>query len=177
MFSQADLALAEHVVTICAAQHIGLTTIESCTGGLVSALLTSVSGSSSVIHSNIVTYDDGAKMHYTDIPKQLLITHGAVSEQTAQAMAEGGLTTLKNFHQFSHHLALSITGIAGPSGGTEEKPVGTVCFGIATDWLTHSHMQTDVFDGDRMEVRLSAMRHSLHLALQAIKAKAQSASQ
>lgn len=161
MFSNNDITLVTKIVSLCSRHAIGLTTIESCTGGLISALLTSVSGSSSIIHSNIVTYANAAKIHYAHVDKEMLKIHGAVSTEIAQAMAEGGLAELIKFKAHTHQLALSVTGIAGPGGGTDAKPVGTVCFGMAASWLDNPTSEQCHFDGDRQEIRLQATHHSL----------------
>ena len=104
-----------------------LSTTESCTGGLVSSLLTDVSGSSEYIFSNFVTYSNEAKMKYLGVKKETLEAHGAVSEQTAKEMAEGLLKATGTT------FAMATTGIAGPTGGSVEKPVGLMYIGIASE--------------------------------------------
>lgn len=104
-----------------------LSTTESCTGGLVSSLLTDVSGSSEYIFSNFVTYSNEAKMKYLRVKKETLEAHGAVSEQTAKEMAEGLLKATGTT------FAMATTGIAGPTGGSAEKPVGLMYIGIASE--------------------------------------------
>ncbi len=135
------LALSRHKATLC--------TAESCTGGLVSAALTAIPGSSAGFERGYVTYSNAAKQACLGVPHSVLEETGAVSESTAQAMAEGALQ-----HSQADY-ALAITGLAGPEGGTADKPVGTVCFAWAgKDKSTHT--ATHQFGGDREAVRLQA---------------------
>lgn len=122
-----------------------LGTAESCTGGLISMLLTEVSGSSGWFKGTIVSYANEVKESMLHVPHETLLEHGAVSEQTALAMVRGVQDVLQL------EAAISVTGIAGPSGGTEEKPVGTVWIGFALG--THHFAQHHVFSGDRADVR------------------------
>ncbi|MBU3604236.1 CinA family protein [Polynucleobacter sp. AP-Kaivos-20-H2] len=126
---------------------------ESCTGGLVSASLTELAGSSEWFERGYITYSNEAKTECLDVPAQLIESHGAVSEPVAKAMAEGARINSGS------DVAISITGIAGPSGGTTEKPVGTVCFGWATENQTLT--KTMHFDGDRQAVRQQATEFAL----------------
>jgi len=127
-----------------------LATAESCTGGWVSMLLTSIPGSSAWYERGFVTYANAAKVEMLGVPSVLLDTVGAVAEDTALAMAEGAL---KHSHA---QAALAITGIAGPGGGTREKPVGLVCYGWAlADGTTMT--STCRLDGDREEIRSRAV--------------------
>ena len=121
---------------------------ESCTGGLVSATLTELAGSSEWFERGYITYSNEAKTECLEVPARLIESHGAVSELVAKAMAEGARINSGS------DVAISITGIAGPSGGTAEKPVGTVCFGWATENQTLT--KTMHFDGDRQAVRQQA---------------------
>ncbi len=138
-------------------QELMLATAESCTGGWVAEVITSVAGCSEWFDRGFVSYTNLAKREMLGVPTTILSRHGAVSEQTARAMAEGALA-------HSHaQVALAITGIAGPSGGTPEKPVGTVCFAWAAkkrDTRSHKH----IFSGDREAVR----RQSVAAALQGL---------
>lgn len=118
--------LAETVVTRAAAQSLKVTTAESCTGGLVSAALTSISGSSAMFARGYVTYANEAKEEMLGVNGSTLNTHGAVSHQVAEEMARGALA------RSGADIAISITGIAGPTGGSARKPVGLVWFGLAT---------------------------------------------
>jgi nicotinamide-nucleotide amidase len=126
---------------------------ESCTGGWVAQTVTAVAGSSAWFDRGFVTYSNQAKEDMLGVPAPILAQYGAVSEETARAMAVGALT-----HSLAQ-VALSITGIAGPSGGTPEKPVGLVCFG----WAKGEAVRTESvrFDGDREAVRRQAVIHAL----------------
>ena len=131
-----------------------LATAESCTGGWVGEVITSVPGTSHWYDRGFITYSNAAKREMLSVPTDTLTRFGAVSEQTARAMAEGVL------HNSQARYALSITGIAGPEGGTPEKPVGHVCFA----WAGHNLETVSEcvrFDGDRQQVRSQAVRHSL----------------
>ncbi len=131
-----------------------LATAESCTGGWVGQLLTSLPGSSHWYERGFITYANAAKIEMLDVPAELIANHGAVSEETASAMAAGALA-------HSHaQAALAISGIAGPGGGTPHKPVGLVCYGWAlTDGTVLS--STCRLDGDREEIRSRAVAAAL----------------
>jgi nicotinamide-nucleotide amidase len=113
---------ARRVLDLCRARGLHIATAESCTGGLVAAALTEIAGSSDVVDCGFVTYSDAAKEKMLGVPKATLIRHGAVSVETATAMAQGALK------RSSADIAVSITGIAGPGGGSKKKPVGLVSF-------------------------------------------------
>lgn len=131
-----------------------LATAESCTGGWVGQLLTSLPGSSQWYERGFITYANAAKVEMLGVPEATLATHGAVSEQTASAMAAGAL---KHSHT---QAALAISGIAGPGGGTPQKPVGLVCYGWAlADGTVMS--STCRLDGDREEIRSRAVAAAL----------------
>ncbi len=147
-------ALASQVAQQLRAREFMVTTAESCTGGLVAAALTEIAGSSAWFERGFVTYSNHAKMEMLGVAADLIDTHGAVSEDVARAMAEGALLESRA------QCAMSITGIAGPTGGTRDKPVGTVCFGWAVlEELVQS--ETMHFDGDRASVREQSVRHAL----------------
>jgi nicotinamide-nucleotide amidase len=116
---------ARHLLELCRARGLRVATAESCTGGLVAAALTEIAGSSDVVDCGFVTYSNEAKQVMLGVPAATLKRHGAVSAQTAEAMALGAL---KNSRA---HLAVAITGIAGPGGGSKQKPVGLVHFAAA----------------------------------------------
>ena len=117
--------LARRFLDLCAERGILAATAESCTGGLIIALLTDIPGSSSMVDRGFVTYSNDAKMEMLGVAKRTLDAHGAVSQETALEMAAGALA-------HSHAgIALAVTGIAGPDGGSENKPVGLVWFGVA----------------------------------------------
>lgn len=117
---------AENLVQLLVEKGKKIACAESCTGGLVSAAITSVSGSSAAMDVSICTYANSAKMRYLGVPAETLDKYGAVSEQTALAMADGIRKAAES------DIGISVTGIAGPTGGTESKPVGTVYVGIST---------------------------------------------
>ena len=125
VFGSDDELLTEVLGRLLIKRNETMALAESCTGGLMSKLLTDVSGSSAYVLGGCVTYSDDAKQSLLDVPGQLIEVHGAVSTQVAEAMAVGIRKRLNSTW------ALSATGIAGPSGGTEEKPIGTVCLGLA----------------------------------------------
>lgn len=134
-----------------------LAAAESCTGGLAAGAITAIAGSSAWFERGFVTYSNAAKEELLGVPAATLRTFGAVSEETARAMAEG---TIRHSHA---QIAFSITGIAGPDGGTPDKPVGTVCFGWAwrDDGGVQSRTERLCFPGDRAAVREQSVRHAL----------------
>lgn len=130
-----------------------LSTAESCTGGLIAATCTSLAGSSDWFERGFVTYSNEAKSDLLGVDASAIATHGAVSEMVARAMAFGAVRR-------SHaQVAVAVTGIAGPAGGSPDKPVGTVWFGFSVDGRLTS--ETVRFDGDRQAVREAAVRHAL----------------
>lgn len=133
-----------------------LVTAESCTGGWAAQVVTSVAGSSTWFDRGFITYSDSAKQELLGVRLETLRRHGAVSEETAREMARGALERSQGT------VALSITGVAGPSGGTQEKPVGTVCFAWSRGDEVDS--ETRYFSGDRESVR----RQSVILALEGV---------
>jgi nicotinamide-nucleotide amidase len=126
---------------------------ESCTGGLVCATLTELAGSSEWFERGYITYSNQAKTECLDVPTELIESFGAVSEEVAKAMAIGAR------QNSGSNVAISITGVAGPSGGSREKPVGTVCFGWATE--NQALTRTMHFEGDRQSVRQQATEFAL----------------
>jgi nicotinamide-nucleotide amidase len=139
------LQLADHIGTVCIAEKRIIVGAESCTGGLITAVLTSVSGSSAWVDRGFVTYSNEAKMQMLGVSPTTLATFGAVSEATAREMAAGAL------RNSGATMAYSVTGVAGPTGGSEAKPVGMVCFGFAT--INGVSSCTQHFIGDRSAVR------------------------
>ncbi|KAA5804790.1 CinA family protein [Alkalicaulis satelles] len=153
--------LAESVLDRARRAGVMITAAESCTGGMVSAALTAIAGSSDVVERGFVTYSNEAKHEMLGVPMALIETDGAVSESVARAMAEGALA------QSRAQLAVSITGIAGPGGGSDGKPVGLVWFGLAQagrDTLT----RREVFAGDRAGVRAASVEIALTLLKDAL---------
>ena len=134
-------------------------TAESCTGGGVGSAITSVSGSSAVFWGGIISYDNSVKRNVLGVSLETLATVGAVSPETAEQMALGARKLLNVDY------AVSVTGIAGPGGGSVEKPIGLVWFGIATP--TGVKTESVIFPGDRDEVRAAAVEHALSLLLSA----------
>ena len=130
-----------------------LAAAESCTGGMVAAACTDLAGSSAWLERGFVTYSNAAKTQILGVDAQLIAAHGAVSEPVARAMAQGAL------QHSAAQVALAITGVAGPGGGSEAKPVGTVWFAFAGPWGVHSEVQH--FGGDRAAVRQAAALHAL----------------
>jgi len=125
MFDYETFAAAQRIIRLCVERKLTIATAESCTGGLVAGALTEIAGSSSAVLCGFVTYSNEAKQRMLGVPEQTLIDHGAVSSETARAMAQGAL---KNSPA---DLSVAITGIAGPGGGSAEKPVGLVQFAAA----------------------------------------------
>ena len=134
-------------------------TAESCTGGGIGSAITAVPGSSAVFMGGIISYDNSVKQSVLGVSPETLATVGAVSPETAEQMAIGACKVLKVDY------AVSVTGIAGPGGGSAEKPVGLVCFGIATPDGTKTEKR--VFPGDRAQVRAATVKHALSLLLAA----------
>ena len=148
------VALAERLQGICLGRGRTVALAESCTGGLVAAAITEVAGSSGYFLGGVVSYANSAKEHLLDVPPATLAAQGAVSAQTAKAMAQGART------RFAADIAASITGIAGPDGGSEEKPVGLVYVALATG---------DAVDVRRLQMgggRTAIREASAHAALE-----------
>jgi nicotinamide-nucleotide amidase len=139
----------------CRARGWHVATAESCTGGLVVAALTAIAGSSDVVDRGFVTYSNEAKMELLGVPEATLAAHGAVSAETTLAMARGAVA------RAGVDLAVSITGIAGPGGGSAEKPVGMIYLGVATGG--GGHTERHIFPGDRDGIRRAAMIRALEM--------------
>ncbi len=158
----ADLtAKAGEVLELCRLHGVMLATAESCTGGLVAAALTAIPGSSSVVERGFVTYSNQAKSEMIGVPAALIEAHGAVSAEVARAMADGAI-----LHSRAD-VSLSITGIAGPDGGTATKPVGTVHIAAAQRGALTLH-RACLFQGDRDSVRRQAASAALDLLMERI---------
>jgi nicotinamide-nucleotide amidase len=140
-----------------------IATAESCTGGLVAALLTEIAGSSAVVERGFVTYSNEAKTELIGVPADLIAAHGAVSEPVARAMAEGALARSRA------DVAVAITGIAGPGGATATKPVGLVHFGLARRAGGTLHLERRYGDLGREAVRRRAVEDALSLLEQALR--------
>jgi nicotinamide-nucleotide amidase len=156
MFSEALRAQAEKLLADARAKGLKIATAESCTGGLVAGLLTEIAGSSDVFERGFVTYSNQAKQELLGVPAALLLRCGAVSAEVAQAMAQGALTHSKA------DLAVAITGIAGPGGGTADKPVGLVQFAAARrDRIIVRECRFG--DIGRSEVRLASIETAIEM--------------
>ncbi len=156
--------LAIAVLELCRKNGLMLATAESCTGGLIAAALTDIAGSSDIVERGFITYSNDAKREMLGVPAPLIASQGAVSAEVAAAMAEGAIS------EAPVDLAVSVTGIAGPTGATDTKPVGLVYLAIArrghrTRTVRH------VFPGDRAAVRSAATRRALELLLDAARNK------
>lgn len=146
---------AAALLDLCKAKKLMIATAESCTGGLVAGALTDIAGSSAVVERGFVTYTNSAKQQMLGVPADILRQHGEVSRQTAEAMAKGVLA------HSPVDLAVSITGIAGPGGGSAEKPVGLVHFGAATRSGRLIHRERRYGDIGRAEVRRLSVLEAL----------------
>ncbi len=147
--TQISLQLKKH-------RHL-LATAESCTGGMIAAACTDLSGASEWFDRGFVTYSNAAKTDMLGVPAALIEQEGAVSEAVARAMADGALTHSRA------HVSLAVTGVAGPTGGSEAKPVGTVWFAWCVNGETHSEMQH--FAGDRAAIRAGTVRYAMQRLL------------
>jgi nicotinamide-nucleotide amidase len=158
MFAENLIKLADNIREAYQAAGLWIATAESCTGGLIASCLTAVAGSSAVVDRGFVTYTNEAKTAMLGVPAPLIADHGAVSEPVARAMARGALA------QSQADVTLAVTGIAGPGGGSAEKPVGLVYIACARRdgaVLVERH----VFPGDRTAIRLATVERALILAL------------
>jgi PncC family amidohydrolase len=147
-------ALAQRIQAHCLERGLTVGTAESCTGGLVAHVLTEIAGSSGYFLGGIVSYSDTAKEHLLDVPADVLAAHGAVSAQVARAMADGARVRLGT------SLAVAVTGIAGPGGGSDAKPVGLTYVAVADD--VGAEVRRHHWTGDRATNK----RHSAHAALE-----------
>ncbi len=166
MFDPNLLARTASLLEFCRSKGLKLATAESCTGGLVAGLLTEIPGSSDVVDRGFVTYSNAAKTELVGVPADLIREHGAVSEPVAEAMAEGALA------RSNADVAVAITGVAGPGGGSPSKPVGMVCFAVVrrgTPVRTITHRFGDLGRG---RVRMEAVEAALVMLREAASAKA-----
>lgn len=154
-------SLAREVLAACEARGVMLATAESCTGGMIAAALTDIAGSSAVVDRGFVTYSNTAKMQMLDVAERTLDQYGAVSEQAALEMAAGALA------RSQAQIAVAVTGIAGPGGGSADKPVGLVWFGIASRWTQPFAESREFEDRGRAFIREETVGHALQLVLQA----------
>lgn len=158
MFPDDIQTQAQAVVAAAIRRGLMLATVESCTGGLVAGALTAIAGSSAALDRGFVTYSNQAKTDLVGVPAVLIETHGAVSEPVARAMATGALA------RSAAGLAVSVTGVAGPGGGSADKPVGLVHFAVA-DANGVIHVEKRFGDLGREAIRLDSVRTALTLLL------------
>ena len=150
------LRASEALLDRCRSAGLMVATVESCTGGLLAGALTAIAGSSDVVERGLVTYTNEAKAELASVPVRLIETHGAVSEPVARAMAEGGLANSRA------DIAVGITGVAGPGGGTPAKPVGRVHIAAARRGTNTVHWRY-TFSGDRTTVREASVLAAMGL--------------
>lgn len=161
MHSETLLQVAKELSDRLRSRELSITTVESCTGGLVGACITALPGSSDIYPGGFITYSNELKQRMVGVSFATLKAHGAVSAQTAIEMAVGGLS------QTEADLAISITGIAGPDGGSKEKPVGTVWI-CAANREGKKDCRRFIFSGGRDEVRARSAAVSMRMAIQAL---------
>lgn len=157
MFPDDLIARATHLLATCRAAGLRIAVAESCTGGLLSGALTEIAGSSDVFERGFITYSNAAKSGQLGVPKDLIADFGAVSEPVARAMAEGALTYAQA------EISASVTGVAGPGGGTAMKPVGLVHFAVARKGQPTLHEVQSFGDLGRGSIRLLAVGRALAL--------------
>ena len=160
MFPSDILIIANKLVKITNEKKITLSTAESCTGGLIAAAITEIPGSSSVFHRGYVTYSNLAKQQVLNVQSHELEKFGAVSKEVASQMAMGAKLTS------NVDISIAVTGIAGPSGGTVEKPIGTVYIALA--FKENIKVKDFLFKGDRTEIRMSTVRTALEIVVKEI---------
>ena len=155
-------ALVAQLAELLLARKLMMATAESCTGGLIAGACTDLAGSSAWFERGFVTYSNEAKTESIGVDAALIATHGAVSEPVARAMAEGAVAHSRA------QVSVAVTGVAGPTGGSAEKPVGTVWFGWSVDGRVRTERRC--FDGDRAEVRAATVHHALQNLVTLLKA-------
>jgi nicotinamide-nucleotide amidase len=150
---------AAELIALCTKRGLKIATAESCTGGLIAGVLTEIAGSSAVVDRGFVTYSNKAKTELLGVPAELLDDPkiGAVSEETARAMAEGALK------RSNAHLVVAVTGIAGPTGGTAHKPIGLVHFAYVKRGSEIQHVEQRFGDIGRSGIRLATVREALEM--------------
>ncbi len=157
MFAPALLRLAETVLAEARAKKLRLALAESCTGGLIAACLTEIPGASDIVERGFVTYSNRAKTEMLGVPAKLIDQYGAVSGEVARAMAEGAL------HHSSAQLAIAVSGVAGPGGGTQEKPIGLVHIAAARVDNKVLHEAHHFGDIGRVQIRIKSVEAALKL--------------
>ena len=162
MFPNSVMRLARLLLKQASDAKLALAFAESCTGGLIAAAMTELDGASAVVERGFVVYSDRAKIEMLGVPSELFEKYCAVSEEVARAMAEGALK------HSGAQLAVSTTGIAGPTGGTPAKPIGLVHFAAAREGQTALHLECRFGDIGRAEIRMRSVEAALKLLLQII---------
>ena len=157
-------AMAQQLAGLLLERHWQMATAESCTGGMIAAACTDLAGSSSWFERGFVTYSNAAKRDSLGVPQDLIAQHGAVSEAVARAMAQGALA------HSQAQVAVAVTGVAGPTGGSAAKPVGTVWFGFASPAGVVT--ETRCFAGDRAAVRQDTVAHAFERLCEIVQAAA-----
>jgi nicotinamide-nucleotide amidase len=159
MAKSPEPVLAQRIIELLSDTNKTIVTAESCTGGLIAATLTDIPGASAAVHGGYITYSNTAKSRMIQVPSRLIHDYGAVSNQVARAMADGARNTARV------DIAVSATGIAGPDGGTEKKPIGLVYVAVTTDLATVviEHRFGDI---GREEVRKATVKAALDLVMQ-----------
>lgn len=155
MFTSTSLDLAAKIIAACTAKGVRLASAESCTGGLIIACLTEIAGSSAVVDRGFIVYSNQAKRDLLGVPARLIDRHGAVSEEVARAMAGGAQ------ERAGVEIAIAVTGVAGPGGGTAVKPVGLVHLALAVG--NRIDAVRAIFDGDRQAVREATLNRGLQM--------------
>jgi nicotinamide-nucleotide amidase len=162
VFSQDMRSQSEDLLQALRDAKLKIATAESCTGGLIAGLLTEIAGSSDVVDRGFVTYSNEAKNECLGVPSDLIETHGAVSEEVACAMAKGAV------HRSRAKISVAVTGVAGPGGGSAEKPVGLVHIAVARSGGQVKHKRLLLGDVSRAEVREATVREALNLVAASI---------
>ena len=162
MFPDSVMRLAKLLLKQASEAKLLIAFAESCTGGLVAAAMTELDGSSAVVERGFVVYSNRAKIEMLGVPPELIEEYGAVSEEVARAMAQGAL------EHSGAQLAVSVTGIAGPTGGSPDKPIGLVHIAAAREGQTTLHLECRFGDIGRAEIRIRSVEEALKLLLQII---------
>lgn len=153
--------LSEKTVSLCLRKNVTFGTAESCTGGLIAAAVTDIPGASAAFFGGIVSYDNSIKEQCLGVQRETLEAYGAVSEQTAREMARGAISALGTT------FSVSVTGIAGPGGGSPQKPVGLVYIAAASKDADFA-CQKNMFEGDRTRIRLQTVAAALEMLISAV---------
>lgn len=152
--------MEEKIVEFLQKNHLTITTVESCTGGLIASRIVNVSGASEVFHEGYITYSEEAKIKLVSVKRETIDEFNVVSREVAYEMASGGAEAA------GADVAISVTGVAGPGGGTEKIPVGTVCFGIYYNGKIYT--SKFLIEGDRQQVRTIAADKALELLVKVL---------